>query len=99
MANVYNANTRVWKVDTVGALSAESAPRIAEIFFYPSAVDDDLVFQDSDNNEDALVLKADPTTTTPIFVSFRPQGLRVNALKCTTIDGGTAYVHILEETY
>lgn len=96
MANVYNANTKLWKVDSVGELTAFSFPRVAEVTYFPSAVDDDLVFQDSQNNEDAIVLKAGPSDVSPIHVSFRPQGVRIRKLKCTTIDGGTAYVRILE---
>ena len=101
MANVFNQNTNLWKVDTASKTLADKAPFsdavVGLVYFVPNASGDDLVFQDSSSgvDQDAIVMKANSGDTNPVQVSFLPGGLRVKNLKCTTIDGGTAYVYLL----
>jgi len=98
MANSFKSATNVWVVTDTAGFSVDSTMNpvvVAEVIYVPSAVADDLVFQDGDASEDAIVLKAGTSDASPIHKSFRPQGKRINNLTCTTIDGGTAYVYFL----
>lgn len=100
MANVWNKNTGLWKVDTAETFLDKSGfanAVVGYITYVPSAANDDLVFQDSSTgiDQDAIVMKARASDVNPVSISFLPHGRRVDNLKCTTIDGGTAYVYIL----
>jgi len=99
MANTLNENTMVWTVTETGAITTENShltnPLIGDLIYVPSAASDDVVLQDGDASEDAVVLKAGASDTSPVHKSFRPQGRRVANLTCSTIDGGTLYVYLM----
>ncbi len=94
VSNVFNEETNLWTVDETGSLGKTTYVIVGEVLYFPSAVGDDLVFQSGDS-VDAIVLKAGASDTSPIHENFRPQGLDIKNIKCSTIDGGTAYVRLL----
>jgi len=100
--NVFNSATMVWKVVEIVTNPALTdlapgldSPVVGEIIYIPSAVGNDLVFQDGDASEDAVVLKAGASDASPVHKSFRPQGKTINNLTCTTLSAGTAYVYLM----
>jgi len=99
MAHTFNENTMLWTITETGALTTDSANSdpaiVSEIIYIPSAAGDDVVLQDGDASEDAVVLKAGASDASPVHKSFRPQGRRINNLTCSTIDGGTLYVYLM----
>lgn len=99
MANTFNGATLTWEVTETGALTAITAasqfknPKIRKIVYIPDNSDDDLVFQ-TGGSVNAIVLKAGATDESPIHIDFGEKGKRVAGIKCSTIDGGTAYVYL-----
>ena len=97
MANTFNGDTLTWEVTETASLTTEAAqfknPKIRKIVYIPSAADDDLVFQ-TGGSVNAIVLKAGASDASPIHVDFGEKGKRVAGIKCSTIDGGTAYVYL-----
>ena len=92
MGNTYIGGNKLWSIDSAGDISTTSI-WIRKIVYIPSAADDDLIFTDtSDNN--AIVLKAGNTDSTPIQLDFGDRGWQLSSLKCGTIDGGTAYIFV-----
>ena len=93
--STYNTSTNMWEVD--GTDTFEGFARtviINRIIYIPSAAGDELVFQDTADSQNAIVLKAGASDASPIHLDLSTEGgRRVNGLKCTTIDGGTAYVY------
>jgi len=97
MANDFLESTNVWVVDSAAALITD-APHFTKacvdrVVFVPSAADDDLVLQDA-ASASAIVLKAGATDASPVTITFPNGGKWINGLKCSTIDGGTAYVYL-----
>ena len=106
MANVFNERTMLWTVTETGALTAAELsdasspsllnPTVSEVIFFPNAAGDDVVLQDGATTaQDAIVLKAGASDTSPVHKSFRPQGRRISTLTCSTLDGGTLYVYLM----
>ena len=97
MANTFNTKTMVWKVTEAATLITEAPGLkvvwVKKVVFIPNAVDDDIVFQDT-NSEDAIVLKAGASDASPIHINFDGLGKRVEGLTCSTYDAGTAYVYL-----
>lgn len=97
MANTFNTKTMVWTVTETASLTTE-APNlnvvwVKKVIYMPSAVDDVLALQDT-NSEIVVPLKAGASDASPVHVNFDGQGIRAYGLKCSTIDGGTAYVYL-----
>jgi hypothetical protein len=83
----------LWVCDSTGTLETD-AVSIMHVVYVPSAVNDDLILTDSDDDT-AVVLKAGPSDVAPVHISFAAEGGRlVYGLKVGTIDGGTAYVYL-----
>jgi len=97
MGNSFKTSANVWVVDSVGTLVTDHANSktvwVGQIVYIPSAADDDLVFQDT-NSEPITTLKAGASDASPIRLPFQGRGKSVLGLKCSTIDGGTAYVYL-----
>jgi len=94
----FRKNTLVWEVTGAASLTT-TAPGfnvavVRKIVYLPSAANDDLVFQNQDS-ENVIVLKAGAADASPIEVDFGERGKRIQGLKSTTIDGGTAYVYLM----
>jgi len=109
MSTSYNAQTRMWEIDETGTLwtnTLGSAPSntigpkwVTRIVFFPSAVSDDIVFQDTTSSEDAIKMKAGPSDISPITLDFSAEnggkGRRFVGLKVSTIDGtSTANLYV-----
>jgi len=101
MSNTYNNQTHMWEIDSTGTLWTNSmtaarayttGPKyVTRIVFFPSAVSDDIIFQETSSSEDAIKLKASPSDTSPITIDFSAEhggkGRRLVGCKVTTLDG------------
>jgi len=109
LSNTYNAQTQMWELDSTGTLwtntfgqahgSTIGPKYVTRIVFFPSAVSDDLVFQETTSSEDWCKLKASPSDTSPITIDFSAEnggrGRRAVGLKISTLDGtSTANLYI-----
>ena len=88
----------VWEVTDATALTAVAVgfdnPTVRKVDYVPSAASDDLVLQNG-SSENEIVLKAGAADASPIEVDFGDKGTRIPGLKCSTIDGGTAYIYLM----
>lgn len=91
MSNAYKSTTNLWVIDETGTLNTGGVTVIRVIYF-PSAVDDDLIITDNADNE-AIVLKAGASDTSPVHLPMEDGGRKLPSLKIGTIDGGTAYIY------
>ena len=103
MGNTYNAQTRMWEIDSTGTLwtntlgstpSNTIGPKwVTRIIMKPSAVSDDLIFQETTSSQDWCKMKGGPSDTSPITVDFSGEnggkGRRAVGLKVSTLDGTT----------
>lgn len=93
----FRKSTLVWEVTDTTALTAAVTniknPTIRKIVYIPGAASHDIVFQ-SGSSENAIVLKAGESDASPIAIDFGNSGKRIPGIKCSTIDGGTAYVYL-----
>lgn len=93
MGNVLHEYTRLWVVDSTGALDTTNIV-VQHVVYVPSAANDDIILDDSNGNI-AIVLKAGASDASPIHIDFGPQGRRFAGLTVDTIDGGTLYLYLL----
>lgn len=84
--NVYTKETKTWLIDSTGTLN-EGGVEIQFIYFVPSAVDDDLVLTDDDDNP-WLSIRCRHDQIQPQYIPFSPP-IKMPSLKVATIDGTT----------
>ena len=104
MSTTYNAQTRCWTLDGPGMLwtntrggapSHTIGPKyVQRLVFYPTAKDDDIIFQENTTTETAFSLKAGASDASPVTLDFSAEnggrGRRFVGLKCSTFDGLTS---------
>ena len=99
MTTAFRKSTLVWETSTVAALIAVAPglnnPTIREIIYVPNSAGNQITFQ-SGSSENAIVIKAGASDTSPVHLTFPDGGKRVPGLKCTAISSGSdqAYVYL-----
>lgn len=99
MSNAFRKSTMVWEVDTVATLVAVApglnSVWIKRIVYVPNTAGNSITFQ-SGSDENAIVLKAGATDTSPVTIDFDGLGRHINGLHCSARSEATdkAYVYL-----
>jgi len=89
----------LWKLDTAEVVvAAGTKVFVRKVRFIPAVNTDDLEIQeylgDNATLKDAIVLKGNGSNLNPVEIDFGADGMALNGLKVSVIDGGVAHVYI-----